>query len=131
MAARPPLPRDYIERVAAVMASLPETYEEDAWTGVRWRVRSATIVHLFGGEDQRFRLMFRGDADEVVAFEHMGEPFFRADWGANVIGMIVDAETDWDDVTELLTTSYCLQAPARLAASVLPAQVGTALPPGR
>ncbi|MGA4668429.1 MmcQ/YjbR family DNA-binding protein [Propionibacteriaceae bacterium Y1923] len=120
MPRRPPLPREYIERVAEIVALLPESYEQDAWTGVRWRVRNATIVHLFGGEDQRFRLVFRGDPDEVVAFEHMGEPYFKAGWGTDVIGVVIDEQTDWDEVAELLTASYCLMAPAKLVAQVQP-----------
>lgn len=121
MPARPPIPHEYVERVAQVMARLPQTHEEDAWTGVRWRVRHATIAHLFGGEDQRFRIVFRGEPDEVIAFENLGEPYFRAGWGSNVIGLVIDAQTDWQDLAELLVASYCLQAPAKLAADVMPA----------
>lgn len=120
MPKRPPLPRGLVERVAEIMAALPEVYEEDAWTGVRWRVRKATIVHLFGGEDQRFRLVFRGDPDEVIAFENMGHPYFRAGWGSDVIGLVVEDQTDWVEVAELLTASYCRQAPGKLAALVIP-----------
>ena len=32
--------------------------------------------------------------------------------------MILDAAVDWDEVTELLTESYCLLAPKSLAARV-------------
>ncbi|WP_203568766.1 MmcQ/YjbR family DNA-binding protein [Aestuariimicrobium ganziense] len=119
MAQRIPLTPDLIARVAAIMAPLPETYEEDAWVGVRWRVGHATIVHLFGGEDQQYRIIFRGEPDEVLAFEHMGDPYFRTGWGTNVIGMIIDDDTDWDDVAELLASSYLIQAPKRLAARVV------------
>ena len=42
--------------------------------GTRWRVGSATVAHVFGGEDQVFRITFRGEPDEVAAFEHLGEP---------------------------------------------------------
>jgi len=73
---------------------------------------------VFGGEDQRFRIIFRAEGDEVLAFEHLGEPYFRAGWGSNVVGLLVDAATDWDEMAELLTDSYCLQAPARLAEQV-------------
>ena len=118
MPTRPALPVHMVERLRTTLDTLPETYEEDAWTGVRWRVRQATIVHLFGGEDQRFRIVFRGEADEVIAFEHMGEPYFRAGWGQNVIGVVLDEDTDWDEVTELLVASYCLVAPATLSAQV-------------
>jgi hypothetical protein len=105
-------------RIGEVMARLPETVEENAWVGTRWRVGSATITHVFGGEDQLFRITFRAEPDEVMAFEHLGAPYFRASWGANVVGMLLDEDTDWEELAELLTDSYCLQAPQRLAEQV-------------
>ena len=30
-------------------------------------------------------------------------------------GIVLDDETDWSELAELLTDSYCVQAPARLA----------------
>lgn len=119
-AVRPPVPEEMLERLRVVLDALPETYEEDAWVGVRWRVGGATIAHAFGGEDQIIRVVFRADPEEVTAFEHMGEPYFRAGWGSNVVGLLLDAETDWDEVAELLTESYCQMAPKRLVVQVLP-----------
>jgi hypothetical protein len=118
MAERPPVPEEMLHRIGAVMAELPECVEEDAWVGIRWRVGAATVAHVFGGEDQLFRITFRGEPDEVVAFEHLGDPYFRASWGGNVIGLLLDDDTDWDELAELLTDSYCIQAPERLAARV-------------
>ena len=112
---RPDVPEEMLERLDAILADLPETYREDAWVGQRWRVGTATVVHVFGGEDQLFRIVFRGEPDEVAAFEHLGPPYFRAGWGENVIGMVVDETTDWVEVAELVTDSYRIQAPARLA----------------
>ena len=105
-------------RIGKVLARLPEIVEENAWVGTRWRVGSATIAHVFGGEDQLFRITFRAEPDEVMAFAHLGAPYFRAGWGANVVGMLLDEDTDWEELTELLTDSYCLQAPQRLADQV-------------
>lgn len=107
-----------IARLGAILDALPECREEDAWTGVRWRVRQATVAHVFGGEDQRVRVMFRAEPGEVMAFEHMGEPYFRADWGENVVGLFLDGRTDWAEMAELLTDSYCVQAPPALAHEV-------------
>jgi hypothetical protein len=107
-----------LERLRTTLVALPEVIEERAWVGVRWQVGKATVAHAFGGEDQRYRVIFRAEADEVLAFEHLGDPYFRAGWGSNVVGLIVDATTDWVEMAELLTDSYCLQAPARLAEQV-------------
>jgi hypothetical protein len=87
--------------------------------GTLWRVGSATVAHVFGGEDQAYRITFRGDVEDVMAFEHLGPPYFRAGWGRNVIGMVIDEAVDWEELAELLTDSYCLQAPQRLAAGVV------------
>lgn len=113
---RPSVPVAFVERVRAVLAPLPRVQEEDAWTGVRWRIGGATVAHVFGGEDQLFRLTFRGESDEVMAFRHLGAPYFHV--GGNAIGMLVDETTDWAEVAELLTDSYCVQAPEHLAARV-------------
>lgn len=118
LADRPLVPEEWVQRVDAVLGRLPRCAQEPAWTGTRWRVGGATVAHVFGGEDQQFRITFRGEPDEVAAFEHMGHPYFRSGWGGNAIGMLLDDDTDWDELAELLTDSYCIQAPAHLAEQV-------------
>ncbi|MGZ5400563.1 MAG: MmcQ/YjbR family DNA-binding protein [Nocardioides sp.] len=115
---RPLVPAQMVQRIGAVMARFPRAVEEGAWVGTRWRVGQATIAHVFGGEDQLFRITFRAEPEEVMAFEHLGAPYFRGSWGGNVVGMLLDDDTDWDELAELLTDSYCLQAPRHLAAQV-------------
>ena len=118
MLERPLVPEVMVLRIGEILGSLPECVEENAWVGTRWRVGAATVAHVFGGEDQLFRITFRGEIDEVIAFEHLGDPYFRASWGGNVIGLLLDDDTDWDELAELLTDSYCLQAPDRLASLI-------------
>jgi YjbR len=112
---RPEVPEPWVRRLRDLLAELPECAEENAWVGVRWRVGQATIAHVFGGEDGQFRITFRAEPDEVMAFEHLGQPYFRASWGGNVVGLVLDDDTDWSELAELLTDSYCVQAPTRLA----------------
>jgi len=115
---RPEVPEAMVRRIGAVLTAFPKCHEEPAWVGTRWRVGSATVAHVFGGEDQLFRVTFRAEPDEVMALEHLGAPYFRSGWGSNVVGLLLDDATDWDELGELLTDSYCLQAPATLAARV-------------
>jgi hypothetical protein len=115
---RPDVPDAWVGRIDGVLRGLPQVRCESAWVGTRWRVQGATIAHVFGGEDGAFRITFRGEHDEVMAFQHLGSPYFKAGWGANVIGLLVDDATDWAELAELLTDSYCLVAPGRLAAAV-------------
>lgn len=113
-AQRPEVPERIVEQIGQAMSALPRAEVESAWVGVRWRVGQATIAHVFGGEDQLFRITFRAEPEEVMAFGHLGAPYFRAGWGGNVVGMLLDDDTDWVEVGELLTDSYCLQAPQHL-----------------
>jgi hypothetical protein len=111
-----------LRRIRAVLSALPECREEEAWVGTQWLVgngsKRATVAHVFGGEDQLFRVTFRAEPAEVMALEHLGDPYFRAGWGRNVVGLLLDDHTDWDELAELLTDSYCLQAPRELAERV-------------
>ena len=119
-----------VNRVRAVSMSFPEAYEEAAWVGVRWRVRSRTFAHVLsiidgkpqaharavGSEGPLTVLTFRAPEDEVVAFRQMGPPFFLAGWGRDVVGVTLGNDTDWGHVGELLTESYRVLAPKALAA---------------
>jgi len=119
---RPEVPAVMVRRIRRVLSALPECHEETAWVGTRWQVghssRTATVAHVFGGEDQVFRVVFRAEPDEVIALQHLGPPYFRSGWGRNVVGLVLDDDTDWDELTELLTDSYCVQAPRALAERV-------------
>lgn len=112
---RPDVPGRHLARLRAILGGFPECREEEAWVGVRWRVATSTVAHVFGGEDQLFRITFRAEPDEVIAFQHLGAPYFRTEWGGNVVGLLIDDDTDWEELGELLTDSFCLQAPQRLA----------------
>lgn len=118
LADRPLVPEEWVLRVDAVLGALPRCHRESAWTGTRWRVGGATVAHIFGGEDQVFRITFRADPDEVMAFQHLGAPYFNVGWSGNAVGLVLDDDTDWEELAELLTDSYCIQAPPRLAEQV-------------
>jgi YjbR len=107
-----------VQRIGKVLRPLPKCREEAAWVGIRWRVGQATVAHVYGGDDQLLRVTFRAEQDEVMAFENLEDPYFRAGWGRNVVGLLLNDCTDWEELGELLTDSYCLQAPRRLATLV-------------
>jgi hypothetical protein len=118
VAKRPEVPAEWLQRIRAMLVAFPGCTEEEAWVGVRWRVGQSTVAHVFGGEDQLFRITFRAEHKEVMAFQHLGEPYFRTDWSDSVVGIFLDEDTDWSELSELLTDSYCVQAPARLSGQV-------------
>ena len=114
MAKRPEVPAEWVQRIRTVLEEFPGCKEEEAWVGMRWRVGQSTVAHVFGGEDQLFRITFRAEPDEVMAFRNLGAPYFGTDWSDNVVGLLLDESTNWSELSELLTDSYRIQAPARL-----------------
>ena len=47
-----------------------------------------------------------------------GGAYFGPLWGRDDVGVLLDGETDWDEIAELVTESYRLRAPVRLAATL-------------
>ena len=119
------VPPAVVGRLRVICEELPEAYEEPAWIGLRWRIRRRTFLHVYTTDERRsayidldhpaILMTFRAPPGELAALAHAGPPFFRADWGENVVGMVLDDETDWVEVAELVTDSYRVQAPRRLA----------------
>jgi predicted DNA-binding protein (MmcQ/YjbR family) len=115
------VPEDVETRLRAVCLALPDAYEERAWVGTRWRVRGKTFAHVLGVEIDavvRVVLSFRSAGEELEILRHTGHPFFVLGWGRDAMGMVLDGDTDWDEVGELVTESYCVLAPEKLVALV-------------
>ncbi len=62
-------------------------------------------------------MTFHAAGEELDALVAVGDPFFPG-WGAGLVAMVLrdDDTTDWDEVRELVTESYCLLAPKKLIA---------------
>ena len=122
-----------LDRVRAICLALPEAYEEPAWIGTRWRVRQRTFAHVvtvdedstsvfkeaFALQGEATAVTFRVLGDELLALREHGHPFYYVGWGRDVMGMHLDASTDWDELAELLTDSFCVLAPQKLVARVV------------
>ncbi|HYF47469.1 MAG TPA: MmcQ/YjbR family DNA-binding protein [Acidimicrobiales bacterium] len=110
----------FVARVRPICLALPDAYEEQAWAGTRWLVRKKTFAHVVELDDlgPSTVVTFRSQGDELDALRHAGHPYFYAGWGRDVVGMVLDEATDWDEVAELLTESYCVLAPQKLVALV-------------
>ncbi len=133
------VPAEILDRLRPVCLGLPETYEEPAWVGIRWRVRKRTFAHVLTVEPDHHAvyaraaatdepvcvLTFRSPGEEIAGLVTGGHPFFKASWGADVVGLVLgDGDgVDWAEVAEMLTESYCVLAPKKLASQV-------ARPPG-
>jgi hypothetical protein len=116
------VPKAVESRLRTICLALPDAYEEQAWVGVRWMVRNKTFAHVLGiefdGKVAEVVLTFRAAADEVEVLRNVGPPFRLLGWGRDALGLTIDADTDWDEVAELVTDSFCVMAPKKLAALV-------------
>lgn len=113
---------EVLARVSERCLALPEAWDEPAWTGHRFLVRKKNFAHVFAisGADGSVAtiLSFRSPDEERLALLATGHPFFHLGWGRNAVGMVLDDDTDWDEVTEIVTESYCEMAPQKLVARV-------------
>jgi hypothetical protein len=109
-------------RLREIGLALPDAYEERAWVGTRWMVRKKTFAHVLGvavdDADPLVVLSFRSAGEELEMLRHAGHPFFVLGWGRDAMGMVIDDDTDWDEVGELVTESFCVLAPKKLIARV-------------
>jgi hypothetical protein len=126
------VPPEILDRLRLVCGDLPEIYEEPAWIGVRWRIRARTVAHVYTPDPERFPvykrflaageppavMTFRVPVEDLLGLTASGFPYFRAPWGSNVAAAILGEHTDWTEVAELVTDSYCEMAPKFLAARV-------------
>ena len=125
------VPMDVVQRLREICEPLPDAYEEEAWVGIRFRVRNRTFVHCCAidegghrpcpgtrapraGAGADVRVRGRGAGDPAAG----RPPFWTPPWRQTVVGMFLDDDTDWAEVAELVTESYCVQAPQRLRARV-------------
>jgi hypothetical protein len=106
--------------------ALPGVVESDAWRGVRWAVAGRTFAHIlpiengrppvyaraFGTEGPALALTFWSAGPELEALRRAGPPFVAPPWNAAVVGLLVDADTDWTEIAELIADSHRLRAGA-------------------
>jgi hypothetical protein len=101
--------------------------------GVRWVVRKRNFAHVLtvdagrpasyadsaGTNGPAVILTFRSSGEELASLAGHGLPFFKPRWSATVVGVVLDQDTDWDEISELLIESYCVLAPAKLRQRVI------------
>ena len=121
-------PDALVERLRPICLALPDAYEEKAWVGTRWMVRKKTFAHVLAVDRESPPVLakaheltgaadvvtFRSEGPELEMLRHAGPPYFYAGWGRDVVGLVLDEDTDWAEVAELMTESYCVMAPQKL-----------------
>ncbi|HEV3135497.1 MAG TPA: MmcQ/YjbR family DNA-binding protein [Acidimicrobiia bacterium] len=132
MTQRAEVPGQIVAELRAVCLALPESYEEPAWVGTRWRIRTRTFAHVLtidaGWPPAYARaaesdgpvtvLTFESTGAELAALSAASHPFFKPRWRPTVVGMVLDGGVNWSEVAELVIESYCVLAPKKLVALV-------------
>ncbi len=123
------VPGDIEARVRERCLALPDAYEERAWVGVRWLVRKKTFAQVLGlvldDTPPLVVLAFRSQGEELEVLRRAGHPYLALGWGRDALGLVLDDDTDWDEVRELVTESFCVRAPKKLVALVEERSDGT------
>lgn len=115
-----------------VLGGFPEIVEEPAWTGVRWKVRRKTVASVLtvdhgwppavaraaGTDGPVVVLVFFSSDPELSVLRASGPPFFAPPWHPEEVGMLLDDDPDPVELAELLTESYVVRAPRKLAEQV-------------
>lgn len=126
--ARPSVPGPVLDRVSGICLSLPETsLRSDAWAHafqVRRRAFASLLATDDGAEATAVLLVVDADPHERRALLATGHPYFPAASNERRLGIVLDEETDWTEVTELVTESYRLLAPKKLSKLVDDAGLG-------
>jgi predicted DNA-binding protein (MmcQ/YjbR family) len=104
--------------VRTLCLALPETFE--TWDHPTFRVGGGRgKIFCIAAEDGS-SIRLKADPGEREALLAQGDPFYLPAYvgGKGWVGMELDERTDWQEVAELVATSYCLIAPKRLAEKV-------------
>lgn len=126
------VPPDIIAKLNAICLGLPEAWVEPAWTGTRWMVGKKNFAHAVmisagwplayaraaGSDGPLTVLTFRLPVAKLASPRFERPPFFRPVWFPDIAGMAIDTHTDWDEVSDVITESYCVLAPKKLARQV-------------
>jgi hypothetical protein len=114
-----------LERLSGICLALPESAWEDSGRHAAFRVRRRTFAYWLDdhrGDEGIVGVVCKarwGEAEALVAAEP--ERFYTPAYlgPRGWVGLRLDgAEVDWTEVTDLVTESYLLVAPKRLAALV-------------
>jgi predicted DNA-binding protein (MmcQ/YjbR family) len=113
---------DLIGRVRGLWLALPEAFELEAWGHPTFRVGGGRGKIFCTAATDGSSLTVKADPLEREALLAQGDPFFFPAYVGSKgwVGVRADhPRTSWEEVAELIATSYCLIAPKRLARMVV------------
>lgn len=114
------VPPAIFERIEAICLALPDaSLRSDRWAHafeVRRRVFTF-LLNMTNSDGSGVTIIaLSADEDERRALLAEGHPYFPPSTGARRLGIVIDEDTDWAQLAELITDSYRLNAPKTLSA---------------
>ena len=116
MASESPL----LERIQAICLSFPEAIQRFTFDSETFRVREK-IFAMFSAEGDTGNVWVKGrPGDQEMLIAADPARFFKPPYlgPKGWIGIHLNADTDWDEVSYLIDTSYRLIAPKKLTAQL-------------
>jgi predicted DNA-binding protein (MmcQ/YjbR family) len=110
-----------LDRVRTLCLAMPEAFEVEAWNQRTFRVGKAPGKLFCIAAPDSSRMSVKADPMEREALLAESERYYLPPYTARNgwVGIRLDIpKTPWDEVAELVATSYCLIAPKKLAAQV-------------
>jgi predicted DNA-binding protein (MmcQ/YjbR family) len=105
-------------RLRKMCIALPEAVEQEAWGDPTYRVRGKIFAMEKSG-DGRLSVWFKApEGSQAVLIGADADTFFRPPYVGHKgwVGMRLDRKPDWNEVAALITRSYRMTAPKKLAA---------------
>ena len=110
-----------IDRVRTLCLALPEAREVEAWGHPTFRIGGGRGKMFCTAAEDGSSISLKADPVEREALLAQGDPFYLPPYVGHKgwVGVRLDTpKTDWEEVAELVATSYCLIAPKRMSALV-------------
>ncbi len=113
---------EVLKRARSIALALPETKEVTNDLGGSFRIRNRVFAFVLSVDDPEGRripmLVCNADPEERQVLAAIGHPYFAPRHNQHRIGVIIEDTTDWTELAELITESYRLLAPKKLAETV-------------
>jgi len=110
------IPASDLAQVRLVCLGFPEASEQETWGHPTFRVRSKIFAGIGRDDDGLVTMSMKAASGEQASLLATGHPFFMPKYVGSKgwIGVIIDDDTDWEEVAELIEDSYRTIAPKTL-----------------
>lgn len=105
----------HLERVRAICMAYPDATEVQSWGRPTFRVAKRIFIVVGSGMDRPHSIIFKPDAEERRAYIEDARFWVPPYWGPSgwLATGLAAAEVDWQEIAELIDTSYRLLAQKR------------------